>query len=279
MLKNYTVIVKNVKVDKTRQLIRYLNNDKHKNHTKHETEIFELSNSDKFEKITDDKIKQNELNYYNPEKRGLDKFGNPISGGKKLKVANKSFTFNLPKSYKNFATKEQMIKIDRTLKAEIIKIYKNFGVEIVEEELYSVLHFQEGRHIHLVAPYLDKDGNTIRQVKPKGFTSRLKVIFSQIVDRELGLNIEDYKKLNVADNSKSLMVIAIEQNIDWYEQLIRMDGGATTFYKTQITKMKRLLKNEDEITQKQLEEAQENIEKAVKFRKMNGMKSPQTPFS
>ena len=50
MLKNYTVIVKNVNKDKKHLLLNYLNDEHHKNHTKKATEILELSDRDEFEK-------------------------------------------------------------------------------------------------------------------------------------------------------------------------------------------------------------------------------------
>ena len=271
MLKNYTVIVKNVDKDKHKQLLRYLNNDTHKNHKKKQTEIYELSNAEQFEKITNDKLKKNEENYFNPN---VGKH----RGGRKLKVVNKSFTFNLPKSYKEIATVEKCKEIDSILKIEIIKIFKLLGIEIDATELYSVLHHQDNPHIHLIIPYLDKHGNTIRDIKPKGFTSRLKVLFSQVVDKVLDTEIKQYEKLDNTDNSNNKMRLALEEIKSWYETIIRIDGVETKFYKNQIISINRLLNENQEATQEQVNKIITNMNKAKSLRDTNKMKTPKTPY-
>ena len=267
MLKNYTVIVKNVDKDKHKQLLKYLNDNKHKNHTKKETEIYELGDANEFEKITEDKLKKNEENYYKNGK-----------GGKKLKVVNKSFTFNLPKSYKEIATVEKCKEMDKLLKREIIKLLKQLNIEIGENELYSVLHHQDNPHIHLVLPYLDRNGNTIRDIKPKGFTSRLKVLFSQIVDKTLDTEIKSYKKLDNEANGSNKMRLALEEIKDWYLSLIRIDKVETKYYKNQIIAIDRRLEQQEEITQEQLNKIVDNMKKASNMRKASKKTTPSTPY-
>jgi hypothetical protein len=267
MLKNYTVIVKNVLIEKRENLLKYLNDEKHKNHTKKETEIFEFSNRDEFEKLTNDKLKMNKENYKKNKK-----------GGRKLKRVAKSFTFNLPKNYKNIASIEKCKEIDLKLKKAIISIYKNFNVEINENELYSVLHHQDNPHIHLIIPYLDKEGSTIRNINHKGFTNRLKILFSQIVDNILNTDINNYQKLNKEDNSQNRVRQALEEIKEWYETLIRIDGVETKYYKNQIINIERRLKDTQEITQEQLLKINDNMQKASTLRIKNNKTTPKTPF-
>ena len=270
MLKNYTVIVKNVKKDKHKNMLTYLSDDKHKNHTKNATEIYELSNANEFEKITKDKLKKNEENYYNPDKG--------YRGGRKLKVVNKSFTFNLPKSYKEIASVEKCKEIDLKLKKAIIKIFIQLGIEINENELYSVLHYQDNPHIHLIIPYLDKEGNTIRAIKPKGFTSRLKILFSQVVDNVLNTDINNYKKLNQDENGQNRTIQAMEEIKNWYQTIIKIDGIETKYYKNQIISINRILKDNQEITKEQVNKINNNMNKAYDLRIKAKIKTPQAPF-
>lgn len=267
MLKNYTVIVKNVLIEKRENLLKYLNDENHKNHTKKETNIFELSNREKFKKITDDKLKRNAENYSKNKK-----------GGKRLKRVAKSFTFNLPKNYKSLASVEQCKKIDEKLKKEIIKIYATFGIEIDNNELYSVLHHQDNPHIHLIVPYLDKNGHVVREINAKGFTSRLKVLFSQVVDKVLETNINNYKKLNEKDNGQNRIRQSLEEVLKWYKSLIRIDGVDTKYYKNQIVSIERRLKDMKEITKEEQEKIYKNVKKVETLRTKTKMKTPSSPF-
>jgi len=261
MLKNYTVIVKNVKVKKTETLINYLNNNKHKNHTKKNTEIFELGNQKEFLDIEEKKLFKNEENYILNGK-----------GGRRLKVINKSFTFNLPSSYKNITSVEQCKKIDEILKKQIIKIYSDFGVEISKDELYSVLHYQDNPHIHLILPYLNKKGETIRQIKPKGFTSRLKVLFNQVVDKVLETDIKEYKNQY---NSEDLRRKTDLNNIkDWYKNLIKIDGVETTYYKNQIKSINRMLEDIENVNDEDITKIRKNTDKVKNLRKQHKRTTP-----
>ena len=268
MLKNYTVIVKNVKKEKYKTLLKYLNDEKHKNHTKKETEIFELSDREKFEEMTAERLAKNEENYYNPEKG--------YRGGRKLKVVHKSFTFNLPKDYKKIATVEKCRELDEKLKKKITQAFGRFGVDLSSEELYSVLHYQDNPHIHLVLPYLDKNGNTIRQIKPKGFTTTLKILFSETVDEVLGTDIKKYEAVNSPARGTSR---ELEEALSWYQTLIRMDGREENkYYKNQIKRIERMLKKEDAPTADDLEAIAENMEAVEEMREEQEKKTPAKPF-
>ena len=111
MLKNYTVIVKNVDIVKENNLINYLVNERHRNHLKKDTKIIEFSNRKTYQTHNENKVKINRNNYILNGK-----------GGKSLKRISKSYTFNLPKSYKSIVSIEQMRQIDSMLKRHITKI-------------------------------------------------------------------------------------------------------------------------------------------------------------
>ncbi len=186
MLKNYTVIVKNVKKDKHKNLLTYLSDDKHKNHTKKSTEIYELSSAAEFEKITEEKLKQNEENYYNPEKG--------YRGGRKLKVVNKSFTFNLPKSYKEIASVEKCREIDLKLKKAIIKIFAQLGVEINENELYSVLHHQDNPQEQEIKAKQKLGAEYTAEQRAKKTIFKLRLSIIEMKAREIKINISSLSK-------------------------------------------------------------------------------------
>ena len=263
MLKNYTVIIKNVAVGKTETLINYLKNDTHKNHTKHQTKIFAAGNEKEFLEIEKNKIFKNKENYILNAK-----------GGKKLKVINKSLTFNLPKNYKSVCSQEQIKKINEILLRQIKKIYADFGVEIDISEMFSVIHYQNNPHIHLILPYLNKKGETIRQIKPKGFTSRLKVLFSQITDKVLETNIKQYKKSDSEQNNNTKVKIDLENIKIWYQNLIRIDGTETTYYKNQIKSIKRMLEDIENVSNEDINKIVKNTNKVKNLRITNKIKTP-----
>jgi len=267
MIKNYTVIIKNVRTTGLKKLLNYFNNDSHKNHTKNGTQIVEYGSQDKFEKLNNEKIFQNAENYIKNKK-----------GGRKLSIVGKSLTFNLPKSYREIADISKCEKINKMLVRGIMSEYQKFNVEIGEDEIYSVLHHQDNPHFHLIIPYLDKNGNTIREIKPKGFTSRMKILFSQVVDRVLETDIKKYEKLNQGGNEKNMVRMNLKSMKDWYSTLIRMDGKETKYYTNQIIAINRLLEGQEEVLQEQVEKTMRNIEKAYDMRVKSNIKTPHKPF-
>lgn len=266
MLKNYTVIVKNVNIDKRNTILKYLTNKDHKNH-KNNTEIFEYSDVKIFEKITNQKLKKNEENYIINKK-----------GGKKLKVVNKSLTFNLPKDYKKIATPEKCQEIYNQVIKKIIREYKAFGVEITEKELYGVLHYQNNPHIHLILPYLDMKGNTIREIKPKSFINRLKVIWSMSVDNVLNTAINDYKPLSKEEQAHNYKIRQLQDLKEWYITLQRIDNKETKYYTNQIKNIDRLLQDNKIIEDKNIELLYKNMNKAYDLRIKANMPTPAKPF-
>jgi len=267
MIKNYTVIIKNVRTTGLKKLLNYFNNDSHKNHTKHNTKIVEYGSQEKYEKLNNEKIQKNTKNYIENKK-----------GGRKLSILGKSLTFNLPKNYREISNLEKCAEINKMLIRGIMSEYKKFGIEIEKNEIYSVLHHQDNPHFHFILPYLDSNGNTIREIKPKGFTSRMKILFSQVVDKVLETDIKNYEKLNQGDNEKNMVRMNLDAMKNWYETLIRMDGKETKYYTNQIVAINRLLKGQEEVLQEQVEKTMRNIEKAYKLRVNNKIKTPQKPF-
>ena len=263
MLKNYTVIVKNVNINKEANLLNYLVNNKHKNHIKKDTKIIELSNRDTYEAHNLKKLKLNHNNYVLNGK-----------GGKPLKRISKSFTFNLPKSYKSITSVKQMQQIDSILKRQITKIYADFNIDINVEEIYSVLHYQDNPHLHLLTPYLDKNGKVIRQINHKGFTSKLKITFSKIVDKVLNQDMSKYKKNSTQENNNTKIKIDLERLKDWYLILIKIDGIQTKYYKNQIVAIERMLKDIDNVVEDDINRIYKNVDKVKKGRKAAKMQTP-----
>jgi len=263
MLKNYTVIVKNVDIVKENNLINYLVNERHRNHLKKDTKIIEFSNRKTYQTHNENKVKINRNNYILNGK-----------GGKSLKRISKSYTFNLPKSYKSIVSIEQMRQIDSMLKRHITKIYADFNIDINTDEIYSVLHYQDNPHLHLLTPYLDKNGKVIRQINHKGFTSKLKITFSKIVDKVLNQDISKYQKDSPEQNNINKVKIDLERLKDWYEDLMRIDGVETTFYKNQIISIDRMIKDIDNVSDKDMNRIYKNVEKVKNGRKITKMKTP-----
>ena len=267
MIKNYTVIIKNVKTTGLKKLLNYFNSEGHKNHKKNNTKIVEYGSQDKFEKLNNEKIQKNTENYIKNKK-----------GGRKLSIIGKSLTFNLPKSYSKIADISKCGEINKMLIRGIMSEYKKFGIEIEENEIYSVLHHQDNPHFHFILPYLDSNGNTIREIKPKGFTSRMKILFSQVVDKVLETNIKNYEKLDQGDNEKNMVHRNLESMKDWYSTLMKIDNKETTYYKNQIVAINRLINSHEEINQEQVSKTMKNIEKAYNMRVKSNIKTPQKPF-
>jgi len=251
MLKNYTVRIKNVRVDKMKLIINYLHNDSHKNHTKKNTEIISISDRENFEKITSSKIEKNAQNYIRNGK-----------GGKKLKVSSKSLTFNTPKNYA--CTEKQLKTINTKLNEEIIKLYKTYNVEITENEIYSVIHKQENSHIHTILPYLDIFGNCIRETKSKRFLHELKLRFTVVTDNVLGTSFKDYEKLSEAQNDNNRVIDYLNELKGFYESYLALEDSK--YYKNQIVMIDRVLKENPIEVNSDIEKITKNSEKVQDLR-------------
>lgn len=156
MLKNYNVKIRNLNKDRVSVFVKYLNDTKHKNHSKHNTKIYNLSNTDLFIEKSNDKIRLNE-----------EQFIKRARGGRRLKVFGKSLTFNIPKS---FIVNELICqKVYNDLIKQIIDLYKVYDYRINQSDFYSVLHLQPNSHFHIVLPYLDNSGNTLKFSTRKQF--------------------------------------------------------------------------------------------------------------
>ena len=136
MLKNYTVIIKNVRTTGLKKLLNYFNSEGHKNHKKNGTQIIEYGSQENYEKLNNEKIFQNAENYIKNKK-----------GGRKLSIVGKSLTFNLPKSYSKIASIEKCGEINQMLIRGIMSEYKKFGIEIEKNEIYSVFQIYPVIHI------------------------------------------------------------------------------------------------------------------------------------
>jgi len=107
------------------------------------------------------------------------------------------------------------------------------------------------------------------------------VLFSQVVDNVLETNINNYEKLDEKDNSQNRVRQSLNEIIDWYESLIRIDKADkidTKYYKNQIIKIKRRLEQSEDITQKEQESIYKNVKKAETLRKKAKRKTPSSPF-
>lgn len=261
MLKNYTTRIRNIKVGKLQQFLKYLENDNHKNHTKHNTKIQRFGDLEKLAKIENEMIEANMQNRKNRPKNKM---------GKKLKVSNKSLTFNLPVGYEvNFT---QMQEINRLLILNIQKHYKENGFNISKERMVSVCHLQENSHLHTILPYLDNEGNPMRFVKSKKFTLQLKFLFTHITDSVLKTNYKDYKPLTKPQAEHNKVIDQLEELKAWYESM-----EETKYYKNQIIAIERLIKaNPKEKTEK-VQQLFNNSEKAEELRKTHKMKTPVRP--
>ena len=267
MIKNYTVIIKNVKTTGLKKLLNYFNNSDHKNHKNIGTKIVEYGSQEKYEKMNNEKILRNSENYIKNKK-----------GGRKLSIIGKSLTFNLPKSYQEISTLEKCAEINKMLIRGIMSEYSKFGVEIEKNEIYSVLHHQDNPHFHFILPYLDQSGNTIRDIKAKAFVARLKLLFSQVVDKTLQVDINEYETLKNEDNGQNRVKQSLKEVKEWYSILMRMDNKETTYYKNQIISIERLLNSQEEVLQEQVSKTMNNVEKAYDMRIKNNIKTPMKPF-
>jgi len=225
MIKNYVVRIKNVKSERLNTFLDYLNDDSHKNHTKKNTVIMELSNRKIFQELTNAKIWKNTESYINNRK-----------GGRKLQVCGKSLTFNIPPHFQfnNTIAAELSEEISKGIKT----LYNHYGYDLQEEEMYIVLHRQSNPHFHVFIPYLDMEGNTLRDIKPKKFLNELKLLWNEMMINSYRVDLDQYQPLNKEEKE-------LNQNRRYLEELkscyLMNFDKEEKFIKNQILKIDRLL--------------------------------------
>lgn len=195
-LETYITRIENIEKGKVEQYLDYLNNKDHSNHLERTEIISSSCDTRTFYKHNKKKIIQNRLN----KTRGV-----------KLKHSNKSLTFNLPKQYESSV--EQSKTIQKELMNTLIRIYKENGVEVSENDFYTNIHKQDNEHFNFIIPYLDNNGKTIRFIKSKDkFYKQISKEFTSIVDNTLGTNINQYKidleklKIETKETKKELTI-------------------------------------------------------------------------
>lgn len=259
MIKSYVVRIKNVKVNRLDTFIKYLNNEKHKNHTKKNTVITELSNRETFQKSCSDKVWKNSENFI---KRA--------HGGVRLKVIGKSLTFNIPTQ---FEVNDQSAANTKDLILEGIKsLYNSYGYDLQEEEVYMVEHRQDNSHWHLIVPYLDMEGKPMRFVKPRRFHNELKLLWNEIMINTYGVSLEDYQPLN--ENRHRIFLEELKE--DYMDlEVLEEDTKTQTYIKNQMIVIDRLLRLEDnELDQEEetLKRLEKNLDKVLKNQNKNNIR-------
>lgn len=256
---NYVVRIKNVKVDRLRTMLNYLNDGEHKNHTKKNTEIIELSNRERFEEISNEKIVRN-----------LTAYKKNAKGGRPLSVYGKSLTFNIPREF-DFDMKTSE-RIYEDLVEGIKELYQNLppfkkgeegeSYDLREEEIYSVLHNQENPHYHIVIPYLTANGETIRGTKSRVFLSQLKALWSEIMVKHYGISLEEYQPASEEVKNLCINRRFLEDLEEYYQR--RLDINPNLRYeKSQMTKIKRMLRlTDEELESEQSEKNLDGLEKS-----------------
>lgn len=232
-MKNYVVIIDNVETKGVRFLADYFVSNSHKNHKKTE-EIINLSNIDYKDFLT---------NINQPK---IDANLSLIKPGPKLKLSNKTLTFDIPKDYD--VTKEQIEKIYKLLEIDIINIYKENGFTINSEDIFSVIHLQENSHIHSLLPLVDKDSFLkMKCVDHPNFTKKLKEVWTNRVDEVLGTNINDY--MVQAEQEQQ-----IDEHIDKLDDLTLEDIQVLKEKHKSQKKLKRMYDYIYKIKSKQIEQ-------------------------
>lgn len=252
-LKTYVVKVKNIHKEKLVRYIKYLNNESHRNHKKHNTQIFSKP-SNNFIQREKYKVEANTRKYIKIKK-----------GGRKLKISNKSFTFNIPNKYSVSA--EQVKEIQKKLNEVIIDLYKSYNCSISELDLYSSIHYQQNSHIHYILPYLDTEGNTLRFTLNKSFTTQLKVLFTDIVDEQLNKNISNYKTKSKEELEEEKYIRELVELKSVLSNYLKYQTGdkQRTYFKSQIISIDRILKTNDLLKeQDKLKRLNSNINKINK---------------
>ena len=260
MLLNYVVRIKKLKVNGLNRFLKYLNNDKHKNHTKKNTEIYELSNQERFTKISKNKITKNKMGYIKNRK-----------GGRPLSVLGKSLTFNIPVGF------DFDLEVSKLIYEDIVnglkEIYKNLppnklgdpytSYDLEEEEIYSVLHKQNNSHYHIVVPYLDRNGNVMRGVKSNEFTNNLKLLWNEIMIKHYEIDLEQYQPQTKEELEKGKNRRYLEELKELYVERLKIKEEKYVI--NQLKRVNRELKrNDSELESEENESTMETIEKNYK---------------
>lgn len=265
MIMNYVVRIKNVRVDRLRTILNYLTNDNHKNHTKHQTEISELSDRERYEKVANEKIVKNKVDYMKNGK-----------GGRPLSVFGKSLTFNVPPAFT--MDEKTSEKVYEDLLEGIQEIYRNLPpyskgddgetYELDPEEIYSVFHNQNNAHWHIIVPYLSKEGKTLRGTKSKVFLSSLKALWSEIIMKHFQISLEEYQPETEEEKIMSINRRYLNELKEYYLERISQHKGNPTYEKNQMKVIERMLKlNDNELESSDSEKKFETLEK--NFEKVN----------
>lgn len=255
MLKTYTVISKNVKIEKSSTIINYLLNENHKNHTKKKTKIETENDSDSFKDLLVDRLHLNNLNYMKNR-----------TGGRKLKDIAKSLTFNVPPSFE--ISEEDLKKILEMIKERLLKLFDTFNIDLDISDLFSVLHIQDNSHIHMLLPMLDKNGKNIREFKEPKFLVQLKVLFTESVDKVCYKDIEQYKELTADEKAHNKALRELNILKDSYNNLLAQlseekNHKAVKFINNEINKINRALKA-DKIDNEYMKKLNNSVEKVNK---------------
>jgi hypothetical protein len=231
-IKNYVVNIRKNTIDNFENFVmNYLENDTHKNHSKHNTQFF--NSFDKVEYITIQKRKLLKNQELHKNKKG-----------RKLKVISKSLTFNIPKTFE--INEKELKEIEESLISEIIKLYDSKNVKIERNELYSIIHKQENSHLHMLLPSLDVNGKNLRFLIEKSFLNELKYIFTKIVDKTLNKDISNYQTQDIETRLKTKIEEDLEEQVDYYYKLLENDDNdkkTIRYLLNQVKSINRLQKD------------------------------------
>lgn len=218
-LNTYITRIENVSKNEVKQMLDYLENENHSNHS--DTIFINNYNLKTFFGRNKHKIFLNEENRNKRKK----------SKGRKLKDSNKMITFNIPKDYK--PTQEQIIKIQSEVIEYVKELYLKKDIVLNNNDLYSNIHFEKtkNRHINLMIPNLDNNGNTIRFIKEKSFLKDISKQFTTSVDNTLDTTIDLYSTMkeqlqyltNQNEKLKSENLELVNQNEKLQVDLMEME--------------------------------------------------------
>jgi len=250
MLKNYTVIIKNVKIGQQDKIIKYLENETHKNHMN--TKIICENEVEIFRESLLDKLHENNKNYIRNKK-----------GGRPPKRVAKSLTFNIPPVYK--ATEEQSKEISKELILRLLELFKSFNIELDEQDLFMAIHYQDNPHIHLLLPVFNRLGVNIRRFNFPSFTTQLKLIFTESVDKILKTDIAEIPTLTEEEQAHNQTIRELKALKDEYIKALEVDipAGAKKYINNELITIERSLKA-DKIELKYLNKLNAGADKITK---------------
>lgn len=250
MLKNYTVIIKNVMLGKQNKIINYLENEEHKNHKK--TKIICSDNSEIFKDSLLDKIHENNKNYLRSKK-----------GGRRLKRIAKSITFNIPPFFNS--TLEQVEEVNTEFFIQFVNLLNSYDIKLNRADLFTAIHYQENPHFHLILPTLDNNGKNIRKFNTTAFAKELKLLFTESVDKVLKTDIKKVKPLTEEEQAHNTTIRELKALKNEYIKALDGDiqSNAIKYIKNQLVVIERTLKA-DKIENKYINALNSNAEKITK---------------